>query len=198
MKSLTIFGMIACVGLLFAPAAVIGKDAMPEFNVNVLNTSLPVDLTSTSPLDVTITNELHVPVTVATYQFVGFTEEMTNGQVDGGIAGMNGLCQDSFTPTARMATTKEYRETPDATYPTINSAWIIPDIRVIYTDGTGLHYVLLESGHVLYAGHGLSCSGWTDYGHFENRGAVLTIYGNFDDIPCNRTYYVSCSDLVSQ
>ncbi len=61
MMRLTIIGIIACVGLFIAPAAVIGAGPPDGLNVNVLNTPLPVSVSTTA------------------YQFVGFAYHTGGG-----------------------------------------------------------------------------------------------------------------------
>ncbi len=56
MKRLTILGIIACVGLLFAPAAVIGAGPPGGVDVKVTNTPLPV----TGDLNATVTGSVNV------------------------------------------------------------------------------------------------------------------------------------------
>ena len=64
MKRLTILGIIACVGLLFAPAAILGAGPPGGLEVNVENIPLPVtgDLNATVTGDVNVVNEPTVHV----------------------------------------------------------------------------------------------------------------------------------------
>ena len=67
MKRLTILAIIACLGLLFAPSAVISNPpGPPGVDVTVLNTPLPVtgDMTGTISGEVEVTNNEANPVSV--------------------------------------------------------------------------------------------------------------------------------------
>lgn len=68
MKRLTILAIIACIGLLFAPSAVISNAAGPPggLEVKVLNTPLPVtgDVTGTISGEVEVTNDETNPLPV--------------------------------------------------------------------------------------------------------------------------------------
>jgi hypothetical protein len=144
MKRLNILAVIACVGLLFAHAAVFGAGPEGGINVNVINTPLPVTgdvnatvsgaVTANVSGDVNVTNdELEVfitndgsnpvPVTVndgiactgsSVYQFVGFTKASTNGAA-GGYRQMLRLCQDEFGSSSRMCTDIEVFQSPQIT-----------------------------------------------------------------------------------
>ena len=110
MKRLSIFGIIACVGLLFAPAAVIGQQGPPGgLDVNVVNTPLPV---TAQP------DGLSVNVSTV-YRFAGYAGPTTGGAA-GGIVGMHSICRSpspGFGPDARMCTSKEFWSSPHAVDP---------------------------------------------------------------------------------
>lgn len=158
MKRLTILGIIACVGLLFAPAAVIGDPAGPPggLDVNVVN---PVPLPVTGTIDATVTGEVNanvvnepgvtvlnndtnpVPVNVQSggppvYRFVGITEALTTGSGGEGIVGMNTKCQ-AVRVGARMCTSKEVFDTGLTSFNNDASAWVAPsisDVTLIVSD----------------------------------------------------------------
>jgi len=156
MKRLTILGIIACVGLLFAPAAVLGAGPPGGLEVKVVD---PLPLPVTGDVNATVTGEVDVtntpdvtvvndqmspiPVTVQNvsngnsgnmiYGFVGYSAESTQGGA--GRLVMNQLCQDAFGTTARMCTTGEYYASPVAPTETGHDrAWIQPVIHQCFVE----------------------------------------------------------------
>lgn len=103
MRRLTTLWIIVCVGLLFAPAGVLGAGLLGELDVKVVNT--------------------------AVYRFAGFSSTTTNGDT-GGIGGMHSICQvDLGDNSARMCTTKELLLSPNVpSGSSLSPAWVQPTI----------------------------------------------------------------------
>lgn len=144
MKRLKIFGIIACVGVLFAPAAVIGAGPKAGLEVTVTNTPLPVTVQP---------DGLSVNVSTV-YQFAGYTQLKTTGDA-GGVLGMNKLCTE-FGALARMCTSREYWTTPGAKLDEHGpgsvalAAWIQPSVVGVAYDGGNDHLVVMDfSGAVV-------------------------------------------------
>jgi hypothetical protein len=152
MKRLTIFGIVACVGLLFAPAAVIGAGPPGGLDVNVVNTPLPVTVQPDG-----------ISVNVSTvYQFVGYAGP-TEGAA-GGIVGMHAICQAEFGELARMCTSKEFWTSPEAVgpLPLLLSAWIQPSIVGIWQNGTEAFAMDFTGARLRLDSLGLpTCHQWT-------------------------------------
>jgi hypothetical protein len=99
MKRLTILGIIACVGLLVAPAAVFAPPGPPD--------GLDVNVASPLPLPVTVQPD-GLTVNVSTvYRFEGFTDAATTGD-SGGTPGMHAICRNQFGQFARLCTEEEF------------------------------------------------------------------------------------------
>jgi hypothetical protein len=187
MKRLTIFGIIACIGLLFAPAAVTGAGPPGGLDVNVVN-----------ELGVTVLNDdtTPVPVTVQSaplIRFVGFTDEQTTGKA-GGLNGMNQLCQDRYPGIkARICTTRQWVDTgapyfirPD------DEAWIIPTVVAMTSAQTEFITVATYDGGLFTfvdPAH-FNCSFWTSEG--DDLGWVIGEDGLTRRRACRNEFDVAC------
>jgi hypothetical protein len=187
MKRLTIFGIIACVGLLFAPAAVISKEVQ---NVTVTNTPLPVTVQSDG-----------ISVNVSTvYQFVGFSDDLTDGN-PGGVTGMHAICQTDFEDGhARMCTSKEYWTSPSAAEALV-AAWIHPTVVGIISRAGGdaaidFSGAILLIGDAVYDGFP-TCARWTSIGSGTN-GTTLISESLIVPSPCDIPRPVTCCAPANQ
>lgn len=86
MKRYMLFGIIVCVGIFIANSANCAPPPPPTFDINLVNTPLPVEITGITPVPT---------VNSAEYRFVGYSENTTQGGY-GGIQMMNNICQESF------------------------------------------------------------------------------------------------------
>jgi hypothetical protein len=171
MRRLTIFGIIAIVGLLFAPVAVIGQKGPPGgLDVNVVNTPLPVTVQP---------DGLSVNVSTV-YQFVGYTTDPVS--ISGGVVSMHGLCQAAgFGDLSRMCTSKEFWTSPAAIGPPLDPgfAWIQPTIVGILPGATALASLPLDfsGGSPGLGTFGKSviatCSQWTSDSSGDRGAGVL-------------------------
>jgi len=186
MKRLTILGIIACVGLVFAPAAVLGAPAGPpvEWQVHVVNEAgVAVVNDDSNP----------VPVIVQTvYRFAGFSTTTTNGDA-GGIGGMHSICQTDLNDTsARMCTTEELLLSPNIPAAGLGyTAWVQPKIVSTVIDaGLLLH---CDYTGICFSRQSANCYGW---GRSDNeaRGIVFNGYtgGVVASQDCDHTYRVTC------
>ena len=113
------------------------------------------------------------PAVLPVYEFVGYSsdQDLTAGGV--GYPTLYQKCQDVFGEAARMASTTEYIESPDAFVPTVN-AWLRPEVS---NTTSGL----------------LNCEGWqggtSGLTVVENVGAIKTA-------GCGLLNVVACSAPV--
>lgn len=184
MRRLSILVIIACVGLLIAPAAAIGKNVK---DVNVVNTVLPVTLAPGTPIEVTVPVDEPLPVTVAPdnpipvtvstdYQFVGYSVAKVGPS--SGIVLMHRICQESYGLAARMCTTKEFWTSPQMHFPAEKgAAWIQPSI-VGYALVNGRTWVVDFSGAQIDM-EDTTCGQWTEHWSATPwRGTALSGYSN--------------------
>ncbi len=167
MKRLSIFGIIACVGLLFAPAAVIGAGPPGGLDVNIVNTPLPVTVQP---------DGLSVNVSTV-YQFAGYAPRVSIES--GGIVGMHGFCQAEFGDLSRMCTSKEFWTSPEAVgpLPLLLSAWIQPSIVGIWQNGTEAFAMDFTGARLRLDSLGLpTCHQWTTSAE-EVDGTVIAEFG---------------------
>jgi len=185
MKRLTILGIIACLGLLFAPAAVLGGPSGPPngLDVNVVNEpGVTVLNNNTNP----------VPVTVQTmYRFAGFSTTETNGDT-GGIGGMHLICQTDLGDTsARMCTTKEFMLSPNIPAAGAGvSAWVQPTIVSTVIDSGELMHC--DYSLVCYDRQSANCYNWA----YSDNVAAGTFFnfsiGVVQNSPCGINRRVAC------
>lgn len=125
-----------------------------------------------------------------TYVFAGYSTDLVNGAV--GLHGMNGACQDvaEFGDSARIATTKEYLESPNAAPPS-SFAWIRP-IPQVLGDGLSLSYIDSVMGLSLTSWPNLHCSWWTQ-SISSNSGYAINPAGGAVLATCNFPRPVACS-----
>jgi len=177
MKSLTFFGMMVCVGLLFAPAASIAKEVQ----------------------DVKVINTPRVKVSTV-YQFAEYAGP-TFANV-GGILNMHAICKDELDDAAaRMCTSKEYWDTPDiAPTTTYEAAWILPSRvgQIVFIDQHGNQVVSITdySGYRTRPndGHDIdrTCNQYNE-GIDDRYGMVVsTMEGTIGTRQCNTRQRVAC------
>jgi len=176
MKRLTILGIVACVGLLFAPAAVIGNPAGPPGGLDV--------------------NDISV------YRFVGYSTATTTGNA-GGFVGIYQICQNEFGPMARMCTTEEFFKSPNIEDPPLagqGAAWVEPHFIAAFpnpSDPTKTVFVEAFSGKMITPAN-LRCGGWTLSGDTIDGTVIRRSFNN--DTPgvtvttavCDGNLHVTC------
>jgi hypothetical protein len=119
------------------------------------------------------------------YEFAGYTKQLTGGGDQGGVVGMNALCQQDFGERARMCTTTEWRETKKATQPPPENgrfAWAQPDIIAVYKIFDDDFIAYLEASYNVFhlaenknPADILSCNQW------RSSDELLSGYGVVDD-----------------
>jgi hypothetical protein len=193
MKRLTILGIIVCVGLVIAPAAVIGAGPPDGVDVNVANEpGVRVLNDDTNP----------VPVNVSTvYRFAGYSAGTTTGDA-GGIIGMHSICQDTFGPDARMCTSEEFWRSPAIAPPGPGSIrWVQPSFIAFAFEGTD-RWCMYFSGVTLSGCSPLvtSCGKWTsDSATSSYKGTVISAdEGVISLTGCNLPLKVTCCLPASQ
>ena len=172
MKRLTILGIIACVGLLFAPAMVISQPPGSGHGVNV------------NP---------------STYRFIGITEAVYNGDL-GGFGGAAEKCRAEFGTDALLSTSAQFINAP-TNLPSGSQglvyAWIQPVIVGTFTY-LGEYYVIDVSGFTapLQFGTGTpTCGQWTS--NLSTNVGTIAVSGfnlsGIDTAACNGTFPLACS-----
>jgi hypothetical protein len=174
MKKLKILWIIACVGLVFAPAAVIGAQPGPP-----------------GGLDVSVTT---------VYRFAGYSNDSTDGYT-GGPWGMHTICQDTFGPAARMCTMEEFWRTPakETTDPPV-LAWIQPSPVAAYFDSTISEWRCVDHTGFTYrcTNACTTCFRWTLRDDFVSGTVVVARGGEFGISKCDTVLRVTCCLPTSQ
>jgi hypothetical protein len=137
------------------------------------------------------------------YQFVGYSLGKTTGDA-GGVVGMHAHCQARFNfgKTARMCTTKEWWESPNAEYPPAERggiAWIQPQTAGAFfgqnfPSEIPLHIHIDWAGKITRstdaAGAPDTCDQWTDSGA---NGTVLNTRDKKIELrQCTPHHIVTC------
>jgi len=221
MKRLTILGIIACVGLVFAPAAVIGGPAGPPggLDVNVVNpVPLPVtgavDANVTGDVDVNVVNEPGVtvlndtskPIPVAVIsggppllRYVGLTEP--HSAEGPGYIGMNRACQDAFGTGSRMCSTEDFFDSA-LTQPIGDYAWISVTPASFHTEmlpgGLKLWQLYTRSGLNIivtrdpdYESFSFNCRDWR-IATPADLGAMISPDGELASQECTAILPIAC------
>ena len=112
------------------------------------------------------------------YQFVGFSDESTNLNVDTidggkGRIKMNALCQDDYGISARMCTQAEFWVSPNAVGPSARGAWV--------------H----SRGRSIDLSSRVTCAGWVV--NWASRSALAVLpSGKFGMLGCDNVLPVTC------
>ena len=179
-RKLGILGIMACVGLLYTPIAECAPPPQAVLNVNVMNTPLPVAVTTA-------------------YQFAGYAGP-TKGDTNG-IEGMNLLCQQQFNnENARMATTTEFFGSPQTHNPPENEfAWVRIEASGIVYDQPNNQYMILDKSGTVFLDkregvihETMHCYSWTNNSKYY-QGAVIWENGVLGNNGCDAEGLVACS-----
>ena len=121
----------------------------------------------------------------STYEFAGYTTQRTTGGDQGGVVGMNAVCQQEFGERARMCTTTEWRETKKATQQAPENgifAWAQPDVIAVYKIFDDDFIAYLEASYNVFhlaenlnPDEKLSCNQW------RSSDDLFSGYGVVDD-----------------
>lgn len=123
--------------------------------------------------------EVVVVVNNGVYQFVGYSDGTTDGGQ--GFIHMHRLCQADFGDTARMCTTEEFFNSPNAADPVEGNA---------PTEGAWIHPIPV-SVSIWDEQHRLACVGWSNTS-FSTGSAVLSEGRISESIQCNSDLTVTC------
>jgi hypothetical protein len=190
----------------------------PTFDVNVVNTPLPVtgDVTATVTGDVNVINEEAdaVPVKIvddgtgshdSRIQLVGFSSGKATGLA--GRLAMDRVCRQDF-PGSRMCRTAEALATVDRSELAAGDGWIDPSTIEVIHDPTHDTYISYDphsgvagfADEAWYALWAFNCNGWGQGGP-PSAGTVLNIstdgkpevdYMRFTQIVCTADRRVAC------
>ena len=142
------------------------------------------------------------------YQFAGFSTATRPADV--GFVGMNLACQadppNGFGPDAKMATSQEFLDSPDASRPGADGAWIRPiavpfeprPLRIPFDGSLSPEQMMtlleqmksIDVSGVKGSGR-LSCAGWTLSARFD--GLYVTASGGLKADACSFVRQVACS-----
>lgn len=126
------------------------------------------------------------------YHFVGFSTSAGTGdiKVTGGVGipGLNEACQLVFGDLARMATSAEYLDSPDAYAPSPETAWI----RAGNVSAYGTNFVLDPASAQIATGPDMTCDSWKKNAG-TNTGLLVTEVGGFVIGFCDASRMVACS-----